>query len=80
MHPALILAAFAASIAGLYIHDCWEHARYLKRITASITVTPKDAHNQRALRLLRRVQFERLQDPMCPVLKRAEARVRASFI
>ena len=50
MHPALILAALAASIAGLYLHDCWEHARYLKRITASITVTPKDAHNQRAPR------------------------------
>ena len=70
MHPALI-------IAGLYILDCWGRARYLKRITAPITVSPKDAHNQRALR---RVQFERLRNPMCPVLKRAEARVHASFI
>ena len=80
MHPALIIAAFTAFLAGLYILDCWDRARYLKRITAPVTVSPKEAHNQRALRLLRRVQFERLRNPMCPVLKRAEARVHASFI
>lgn len=80
MHPALIIAAFTAFVAGLYILDCWEHARYLKRITASITVSPREAHNERAEKLLRRVLVERLQNPMCPVLKRAEARVRASFI
>lgn len=80
MHPALIIAAFTAFLAVLYIEDCWSRARYLKRVTAPDTVSPRDAHNQRAEKLLRRVQFERLQDPMCPVLRRAEARVRASFI
>lgn len=80
MHPALIIAAFTAFVAGLYIHDCWARARYIKRVTAPVTVSPREAHNERAEKLLRRVQFERLQNPMCPVLKRAEARVRASFI
>lgn len=80
MHPALIIAAITALIAGLYIEDCWSRARYIKRITAPDTVSPREAHNERAEKLLRRVQIERLQNPMCPVLKRAEARVRASFI
>ena len=39
MHPALIIATITAVTAGLYIHDCWEHARYIKRINAPVTVS-----------------------------------------
>ena len=80
MNAALLIALITAMCAALYIGDCWAYARYVRRVTAPVTVSPRDAHNARANALLRRVQFERLHNPTCPILKRAEQRVKASFI